>query len=492
MKIPILISSLLILSVTTFSQTNYVKLISCSQEEIPICLKQIGNSYFASIRTCYEKLGLWQGTNFLKLNSFGEITAELNYEISDDHFFSIENILYLNNADFLAIGRYKSETEENANIEIMRLDTNLNLIWEKRYAVNSPLIGNITSILGENGNIIIGTACVTMLPDWQRMLLFMEVSSDGDSIQSKYEVNGNPYSTSIYSLIALNGQYKAFVYGYSSYVPNQGFSEILQLDAGFNLLGVNPAPYIIEGYTTACKIDEFRYYLSGMAYSSPTHYDVGIAKLSSSEDSIAYNHAGKPGITVDYSGWKKCMTIANSNSIYTGGTGFDNGDFYNCNYINKVLMLSNYDSLLNCRWTRFYGNDTAYYTMSTLDATSDGGCIMGGMIYTPTRPENLLDAVIIKVDSLGFFTGLPENIFLQMHEAIVYPNPGQNIVTIQIGPQICGAFFRMYNINGTIVTETILEKSTEQINISNLPPGTYPWQIIYKGKITEYGKWIRQ
>lgn len=482
----------LILSIKGFSQISFIKSITNAAEEIPICLKQIENSYFISIRTCDDQLGLWQGTRFLKLNLRGEITGELSYEISNNQFFSIDNILYLNNGEFLTIGRYKNESEENAYIDVMRMDTNLQIFWEKKYAINKPLIGNIISMLNENDKIIIGTSCETMIPDWLRMLLFMEISINGDSIQSKYEINGDPSRTSIHSLISISGEYKAFVYGYASYIPNQGFSQILNLDEDFNLLGVNPSPYLIEGYMTTGEIDDFSYILTGMAYSSPTHYDVGIAKLSSSEDSIAYNHAGKPGIAEDYCGWKKCMTIANSNSIYTGGTGNDNGLFYSCYTTNKMLMLSNYDSLLNCRWTRFYGSDTACYTMSTLEATSDGGCIMGSMYYTPNHPENLLDAVIIKVDSLGLFTDMLENSVVQVHEALVYPNPGKDFLTIQSGPQINGACFRMFDATGILVKDIIISSTLEKVNASKTPSGTYLWQILYNGKIVEKGKWLKQ
>jgi hypothetical protein len=291
--------------------------------------------------------------------------------------------------------------------------------------------------------------------------------------------------------LEINGQYKAFVNGYAHYVPYQGFSEILQLDSNFNLLGVHPTPYLIEEYMTAEKVDDTRYYLTGMAYSTPTHYDVGIAKLGIAEDSIAYNHAGKPGTALDYSGWQKCMSVANSNSIYTGGTGNDNGIFFHCNTTNKVLMLSNYDSLLNCRWTRFYGSDTACFTMSTLEATSDGGCIMGGMIYTPSRPENLLDAVIIKVDSNGLFTGVKENEIVNIRDVNIFPNPGNQYIIIQSGPQISGAMFYLFDANGMMVKEQILNSTQTQINTSSLLPTTYIWKIVYKGKIIDTGKWIK-
>jgi hypothetical protein len=482
---------LLFVQVSIYPQVCFVKSISTSEEEIPYCIRQMGNTCFASIRTCNEQFGIWQGTNLIKFNSDGETQAELDFEINENNFFSIETILPLSQSAFITVGRYKNQSDANAYIYIMKVDTSLQVLWENRFAVNKPLIGNITSILDEDTNILIGASCETFMPDWKRELLFLKVNTNGDSIQANYEMHGNPYGNSIHSLLDIDGQYKAFVNGYSAYTNNNCFSEILQLDSCLNLVEVRPAPYIIEVYTTAERINDKQYYLAGMVYSSATHYDVGIAKLSNMEDSLAYNHAGKPGKAVDYSGWKQCMSIANSNSIYTGGTGNDNGLFYSCNTTTKVLMLSNYDSLLNCRWTRFYGSDTACYTLSTLEATSDGGCIMGGMFYTPSRPENLLDVVILKVDSLGLFTNLPKNAFVRVQDAIVYPNPGHDYLVIQSGPQIAGAGFRLYDAAGCAVLESTLNSTNEQITTSMLPPGVYPWQIIHKGKLIEQGKWVK-
>jgi hypothetical protein len=116
---------------------------------------------------------------------------------------------------------------------------------------------------------------------------------------------------------------------------------------------------------------------------------------------------------------------------------------------------------------------------------------MGGMFYTPSRPENLLDVVILKVDSLGLFTNLPKNAFVRVQDAIVYPNPGHDYLVIQSGPQIAGAGFRLYDAAGCAVLESTLNSTNEQITTSMLPPGVYPWQIIHKGKLIEQGKWVK-
>ncbi len=474
------------------SQTTYIKQYSTEKAEMPITIVQMNNFNLIALCISDEMLGYIGSSKLIKTNNTGATEVEFSYELPGNSFYNITTIVAVNESEFITIARIKSDQLPFGQIGVIKFDTSLNVIWEKKFAVNKPIVDNVFVTQNVSGNIVIGAGLFTELPPSDLSLVFIEITSNGDSIQSKYLTDGNPNYTNIYSLIQIGGQYKAFVNGYSSYVPYQGFSEILQLDSNFNLLGVDPVPYFIEEYMTAEKIDESRYFLTGRAYSTPTHYDVGIVKLSTAEDSIAYNHAGNPGTAVDYSGWQKCMSIANSNSIYTSGTGNDNGIPFHCYTTNKVLMLSNYDSLLNCRWTRFYGSDTACYTMSTLEATSDGGCIMGGMFYTPTHPENLLDAVIIKVDSLGLFTALPEKSNVQVHEAIVYPNPGFEVINIQSGPQIAGAEFSMCDAAGNQVIKTTLFSNIEQKIVSQFAVGTYLWQIKLNGKMVDQGKWIKQ
>jgi hypothetical protein len=492
MKRILLICFCLTLMGSLYPQTSFVKVFSSPNEDIPVSIKEISDSYFISFRTLLEPFSLLQGTTLRKLDNQGDKEIELEYLPTTNSAFNLDKIIPINNSEFIAIARNKKEDDESAYLNVIRYDTALFEIWNKEYKMHTPLIGNIAAVLTGNDRIVIGCTEETPMPNWQMELMFMEITTDGDSIKAMYGYGGNPDFTQIYSLLLINGNYKAFVNGFSSYVPYTGFSEILSLDTNLNLLGVKSVPFIIQEYMTAEKIDESRYYVTGKAYSSSTHFDVGIAKLSLTEDSLAYNHTGKPGKAVDYSGWKQCMSTANSNSIYTGGTGNDNGLFYSCYITNKVLMLSNYDSLLNCRWTRFYGSDTACYTLSTLEATSDGGCIMGGMFVTPSRPENLLDAVIIKVDSLGLFTGLHENTGVQIHEANIYPNPGSQIITVQCGPQIIGATFSLHDATGRLVSEALLKSTQFQVDVNQLSSGTYYWKIHQKGKLADSGKWIKQ
>jgi hypothetical protein len=99
---------------------------------------------------------------------------------------------------------------------------------------------------------------------------------------------------------------------------------------------------------------------------------------------------------------------------------------------------------------------------------------MGGIVYSPSHPENLLDAVIIKVDSLGVLTGLNNNNQIFTHEAIVYPNPGTDYLIVQSGPQINGALFTLCDTQGKQLLKTNLYSPMENIPVPNVSSGAYP------------------
>ncbi len=488
----LLLTILLLGMISSQAQNSFTTEFKDSTDDIPFCIKQFGSNFFLTQRYSLEQAGAWRQARITKLNANGELIIEYSYPTQGYLYTDLTLIYPLTDADFLVIGGCRQESMPFAQLWVMKMDTSLNIIWDKKFMTNRPYTSNNAITENAEGNLLIGSSLTTGSPSHLYSLLFLEITKDGDSIRSNYLTNGDPTHTNMQSLLWINGQYKAFVEGFSAYTANNCFSQILQLDANLNLTEVRSTPLWIDSYMTAEKIDETKYYLTGKAYSSLTHYDVTIGKFDIMEDTLVNNHAGSPGAVPDYSAWRRCMTPANSNSIYTGGTTNDNSLFYTCNsnYIKK-FMLSNYDSLLNCRWTYFYGCDTACLTLSTMEATSDGGCIMAGMLYDPDNPENMLDIIVIKVDSIGLITGLPDNTTITTHQAIVYPNPGQDYIVIQSGPQIAGSEFRLYSISGELIMRTTLNTPHEQSDVSSLPPGVYPWQITHQGKTIEQGKWIK-
>lgn len=482
----------MITCIQLYGQQSFVKTFGTDCEEIPLCMKQIGSNYFISGSFSFNKLGRVYQAQIIKLNARGEIVSDKLFPFQAEGFTGLTAIFPLNESEFLMVGGTKSDLEPNAQVWIMKMDTSLNIIWDQKYMTNKSYISNAYLAENAQGNILIGTSLAGDGPYGSNSLFFIEITKQGDSLRSQYVEMGNPQNMQIGSLLYIDEQYKAFVGGFGEYVNYSSFSQILQLDTTLNICEIRPIPDSHDFYMFAENINNSYYYITSMVYNPSNIFDVSITKFDINENVLADNHAGSVGDIPDYSAFIRCMAISNSNSIYTGGSARDNGNFYSCTEnLWKVLMLSNYDSLLNCRWTYFYGSDTACYTMSTMDATSDGGCIIAGMFYTPERPEKMLDVVVIKVDSMGLITG-PDKIKDLVKNAVLFPNPGSDYLMVQSGPQIAGAKFTLYNTPGYAVLTTKLESTYQQIDTRSLTSGLYLWQIVYRDKIVDQGKWIKQ
>lgn len=374
------------------------------------------------------------------------------------------------------------------------MDTLLNILWERKYLTEQKFVSRISYSTNDSGNIAMGTTLYTDTPVSKFSIFFLEITPEGDSVKSRHEATGNPVDAMIYSILSNNEGYYAFVDGFSSYmpIPITSPAQRLDLDADFNIKSVHTLPMGIDLYMTAGKLNEQTYVLTGSKYMSGHYTEIGIQKTDTSNTIISSNHSGVPGEFPDDPAWFKSMVFNSENNIYTGGTGYGFQGITKCNlnYPN-VFVLSNFDSLLNCRWTKYYGNDTACYSLMAMDATSDGGCIMAGTILAPASPENQTDIIIIKVDSLGLITSTNKPGTRPM-QALVYPNPGNDYLMLQTGPQNTGAVFSLMNIQGQKLFEHIVDEATKQISTQLLLPGAYIWTLSRGNTLIETGKWIKE
>jgi hypothetical protein len=47
-------------------------------------------------------------------------------------------------------------------------------------------------------------------------------------------------------------------------------------------------------------------------------------------------------------------------------------------------------------------------------------------------------------------------------------------------------------MQGKVILEQSITNAVQQLDVSMLPAGTYPWQIVYKNKVIESGKWVKK
>jgi hypothetical protein len=488
----VLIFSFILMNV--FGQNSFSLIYGRDISIRPNCIKQINNSYY--LLSCDFVLPSYLGNTgeIIKIDSTGKLLKKVELFTEGQVSGLLRKIHTLSDTEFLVFGMHRQDENSNTSIWVIKMDTSLNLIWDKKIQTELPQLSRMSYEINKEDNIAFVLTLSTLAPNYLKSILFLELTQNGDLVKSRYETTGNPITTNGYSIISHSNGYYAFVDGFSSYLPfpPMGFAERLDLDTNFNIIRVQPLPGLMNGYMTAEKINEHSYLLAGEVYYTGFYTEIAVQKTDTSNSVLYSNHSGLPGDLFDQPAWLECLSSIDENIIYTGGNGNSSGGFHTCNLLHpKTFILSNYDSLLNNRWTKYYGSDTACYYMMDLDATDDGGCIMAGTILSPNSNPNKTDVIIIKVDSEGLITSTNKPGIRAM-EAMVYPNPGNDYLILQTGPQNVGAIFTLTNLSGQKVIECTVNSTTQQISTHSLPSGVLIWTLTKGNSMIESGKWIKQ
>lgn len=476
------------------AQNSFTLVYGSEESKRPNCIKQIDDFYYLLSSDFILPSYMGNTAEIVKIDNSGKIIKKTELYTEGQVSGPLRKIYPLNSSELLIIGGYRQSEDSNTSIWVIKMDTALNVIWDKIFNTEVTYLSRMSYTINTLGNLVLINTLSTGNPTYLQSILFLELTQNGDLVKSRYETTGNPMTTNGYSIISHDNGYYAFVAGFTSYlpVPGMGICERLDLDSNFNITRVLPLPDGINLYMTALKISEQSYYLAGTAYYTDYYTEIAIQKTDTSNTVLVSNHSGLPGDIRDGPAWLECMSIKNENSIYTGGTGHDVGPFNICNLLHpKVFILSNYDSLLNNRWTKYYGSDTACYYMMDLDATNDGGCIMAGTILSPNTNPNKTDVIIIKVDSEGLITSSNKP-GTRVMQALVYPNPGDDYLMLQTGRQNIGAIFTLHNLSGQKLIEQTVNSTSQHFSATGLPSGTYVWSLHKGNSVIETGKWIKQ
>lgn len=190
------------------------------------------------------------------------------------------------------------------------------------------------------------------------------------------------------------------------------------------------------------------------------------------------------------------IVITDNEDIVIAATerpGFFNGQFYD----NRGLLFklnSQGDSL----WCRFYDvrRDEDMSQFNDVVVTDDGGFLAGGFVL-PYDYSYWPGALLVKTDSMGM---APKAITLDIREYLqkqqggleVYPNPAENIITFDIGKlkSLTGGLLSIYNAKGEQLRQLKLNSDVNRLNIKELSPGVYFYQLQHKNE-TLSGKFIK-
>lgn len=262
------------------------------------------------------------------------------------------------------------------------------------------------------------------------------------------------------------------------------------LDADLNLVEAYPLPWSISGHIHTKWDSDTSFYLLGKGmFPLPVHNLSFVRQFHPYDTTGHLYQEWRPSDTVDYPATLQGIDFKTNDSIYIGGSR--NVWIGNYNAWPSWFVMLQTDSLLNIRWERFYGGD-AYYWMRKLVATTDGGCLVAGIRYDyQNTVEQQTDIIILKLNNKGQLVSINEQAAVQPSDAIVYPNPGTNEILVRIGSQHKRSLFSLFDLNGKLVLQKILEGKNGRIEVSALDRGTYLYTISNQNGLDESGKWIK-
>lgn len=503
MKKIILISFIILTGSISFGQLAYYKILTSPLNQG--ASNAIETDYgdiimFISYHSTYLYTDYIQ---LLKINIDGDTIASKEIKKPYDCYFYTK-ILKIQNLEFIGVGfsfniDSINGTSINNKIQYLKFDQNLELISsaEISYPDTADILINLCdAIINTNDHII------AMVEEGgnRKKVTFIESTLEGDSITStKLNTIASTYPSGIMQKPDENGYY--FTARGNVNVPSSfTYNNIVSVDNDYIYERQDSLP----GYCSAfSKIKTFNKFIlaGGQAWRpwpiyppySTTEYC--IEKMDTAFNVIKQvflshvflNHNGSTDDTISSPALFQNFDFVDTNFIFTAHyreslTPMPN--WYN------FFTITKFNSNLEIKWQYYFGYD-ALYRLSSILATSDGGCFINGGRYDYQTQNAEFDEFYLKLDSAGIFDSFIE-LDTPLHSAIVYPNPGRDEINLQSGTQINSALFQIFNISGKPVFEKQINSSLIKIPVIHLPKGAYLWRILLKNRMVDSGKWIKE
>ena len=434
----------------------------------------------------YDTLNPYYYSTLLKINAEGD-TMSFRFDKTDT-VYTYDNIttIYQDDPGYLLTGNgfHKDSSYLNKFCVFTRLDQDLNLVWEKVYSFGLIYWGGYYSRL-----LVLkdGSFLYCFCPGYTLYTGLFKLSASGDSLAYNYyesDSAGNVWGLT-YSPDSLHyWVHTEFAHYYS------GPQICSRLIIDTNLLQIGHdffpawlrAPFSVKMYYDGSLLvggstiinhpnndDEF--YIS--AHRLDTSFDIMYSQNFTDPDT---NSRGAEIESVDYY-YPGAIYVGGSHYLQ-GITGQDPNWFY----------LTRLNNTLGVEYEKYIGGDD-YYWLTSVVATTDGGVFLAGTRETVGGVQLHRNGYILKFDSTGCQTKIPDGSMVQIKEALVYPNPGNDFFMVRTAKRECTLV--LYNKLGCIVFEKKITSIISTFNVTSLAAGYYYYSIIQNNKCIDSGTWIK-
>lgn len=418
------------------------------------------------------------------INDFGDTSSvALN---SGDTVHYILKMTKTSDNEFFAFGNQIEPPYTDVRMLVLKLDSNLNIIWRKSFHLDGYGRFCSVDVLKKSDELFYLTGSIYLQNKGYNRPYLIKANALGDTISTKY-LEGTSivgFYNSVFS--PDSSQIWMFGAGYGTI----GTTCLLATDTNFNIkcvksLGGNnygPASLPVMGKLfNNDSVLIIGNYL--MELQHPDDTDIGIRKADTTLQPSPIHYFGAVD-TVDYPADALGLDFINNDSIFYAGTHNIIPFYYSSG--ESWIMTGMLDRNLQPRYERYYGGD-AYYRTSLITATMDGGSLISAYKFYPASEHT--DLWILKLNPDGLVTCSDQIEKGRMKQVLVYPNPGSDYLFIRTG--LKNAVFRLNDINGKQLLSKKIDQGNNTIGCASFPRGVYFYTVTINDNVIESGKWIK-
>ena len=473
------------MSLFMHAQSGFIFKYSTPNDEIPNSVIETADSGFIIAAGIKTPTSGYQ-TLFIRLNKNGD-TLSTKTLIFPGGISGLGNLIKLDNGSYVGIGG-KVLSSGRFKLWLLNFTDTFTILKDTSYFINLESMFTYSGFFDHYANLIIyGSLSLTSTSAYHPFIFTSNQTLDSLG----YKFFDVSTSQEAYSMIE-----KADTTGYlmiisGTYLVNTSSpSQILTIDYSFNVNKIDSLPGKLGWYLNSKPISQHDIIITGQRWyegSIPQMEKIGILKLDSSFSVKDKFYLG-PEDTISYPGIYSNLDFTDTNNIFCVGTANVNiSNVYST--IPSYILIGKFDSSLNLNWQKYYGGDQ-YYLVTCVRAVKDGGVIIGATSFDYQRQNHERDIFIIKIDSNGVITGRNDLPPVKIYNAIIYPNPGHDLIYIET--QLKNTVFFLYDLKGRMACTKDLTPGRNVMQTQNLNIGLYIYKIVQNSLLIECGKWIKK
>jgi hypothetical protein len=421
----------------------------------------------------------------------GEIINHLFFCDSSSHWQTFTHLFYIEDTLFVLGWGKKIGQQPYPYLLLKKFDGNMQVIHSYEMRINMPamLHGMYAGQIKYFNNKFVYFSAAGATNSYP---FYAEITRDGEV--KRFEIDNQPDGTKIpYDFMQLRDMSGYQVYSFLFNLSNSLLGGYLvDYDNDMIVKRRVKLPEEFFSYFTQVPINDTTYYLSGlwMDYATTTGKKAGVLKMNTEGDLLErflYMPVVDSSAGPAYRHSLEMLPDGNLIFCCTDNIVLELGPQP---YPTRISLLKLTPDL-KVIWHRFIGADDAKYDAFQMKTTPGEEIVILGAYSAAPPPNNWVDQDIlfIKTDKDGLITGTNDELHeISSVEAIVCPNPAQDVIYIEYSLAYSSATFTLMDISGKTMLEKTLLANKSNINIAAIPAGTYVYRVVNQNGLHESGK----